>query len=259
MNLCLVWLNELKLVSKKNSKNWTFFFTRLKELNLLFYMTQRIEPSFWTCLNELNPFEKYDSKNRIWLKQLVFFLVWLKDLNLFFFEYDSKNWTLLIWLDFFFFLKIWPLVLMFSFPERDSKKWTIFNLTQGLNFFQFDSKNEIWLKGLNLIEPLRTTQRIELFKKYDSKKYFITKYISQNWIFLEKKDSKDWTFFQYDSKNWTLLKNWPKALSLFFSTRLKELNPFFSKKKIDSKMTQKRKLEELNFIFKNDSEKWTFF
>ena len=56
------------LLFKKNSKNWTLFWTCLKELNLFKKRlkdlnpfcskkkTQRIEPFFWTWLKELNLF-----------------------------------------------------------------------------------------------------------------------------------------------------------------------------------------------------------
>ena len=95
-------------------KNWTsceMKFISPKELNLLFYTTQRIE-FFWR--KELNPFSRIglnwtffiwvkDLRTCFWtwLDDLSLFSTWLKELNLFwnvsqtivffFFERDSKN------------------------------------------------------------------------------------------------------------------------------------------------------------------------
>ena len=115
--------NKLIVFGKYDSKNWTFFFNLTLRIEPFFLnVTQRIEhfsqsdskncfffffsiwleelnPLFWICLNELNPFVD-------WLRELnpvfFFFSIWLKDLTLFknmtfknwtFWKYDSKDWT----------------------------------------------------------------------------------------------------------------------------------------------------------------------
>ena len=136
--------------------------------------------------------------------------VWLKDFNLFILillkAFFSKNWTL-------FFL---------NFLWFDSENWTSFEIKTWLKelnlfsirltelrivFFQFDSKNWIWLKGFNFshmtqrIGPiLNMTHRIEHFFSMWLKELNMIQSIEP--------------LFQYDSKNWTLFFIW-----------LKELNP----------------------------------
>ena len=124
-----------------------------------FKMTQRIAPSFLTCLKDLSLFffgkkKKIFKKwtfRKIWLKQLVLFQYDLKNWT-FFFECDSKNW--------FFF---------------DSKNWTLFsNMTWRIEHFSYmtrriEPSSKIWLKelnkDLNFIEPfLSMKQRFEFFE-----------------------------------------------------------------------------------------------
>ena len=180
-------------------------------------MTQRIEPSFWTCFNELNlllfdvtqrvePFSWYDSKNWTFFSvtQRIVFFKRLTEL-ISFVKYDSKNWT--------FFecdSKNWIQKhdsKNWNFYEYDAKNWTLFWIwlkelslfsvwLKELNFFSIWLKkmsplikvcfkkliiSKIWLKELNLFFFLNTTHRIEPFFEYDS----------QNCTF----------FFECDSKN----------------------------------------------------------
>ena len=104
------------MTHSQNSKNWTFFQYDSKNCLFFFNVTRRIEPLF-ECLNELNPFVD-------WLKELnpVFF---------FFCQYDSKDWTFEVWFK--------ELNLFFLNTTHRIKDW----------FFQFDSKNWMWLKALN--------------------------------------------------------------------------------------------------------------
>ena len=127
---------------------------------------------------------------------------------------------------------MWP--KFFFFEKYVSRNWTLFSL-------KFDSK------------------KLNIFLKYDSKNWNLLKYDSENWTLL-KHDSKNSTFRNYewvqelnlrfnmtqriepflecDSKNWT------------FWIRLNELNPFFFKKKKNSK----------NWTFLEcDSKNWAFF
>ena len=92
--ICLTKLKELNLLFTNVSKNWTFWKTWLKELNMshrnwtfLFYMTQRIElffymtqriELFWILTQRIEPF------SWIWRKNWSFSLK---------FWHKSKNWT----------------------------------------------------------------------------------------------------------------------------------------------------------------------
>ena len=111
-------------------------------------MTHRIEHFVLRCLKELNLFE-----------------LWLKELNTFW--YDPKNW--------FFFSKI----RLKALTKNDSKKWffsidskiELFKMTQ---VFQFDSKDwtfEVWFKELNLFSIRLTELRIVFFLQFDSKNW----------------------------------------------------------------------------------------
>ena len=125
-------------LSEYDSKNWTcFWMTQRIELVFLnmiqriehfFDLTQRIEPFYFNKiqLRELNLF-LHDSKN--W-----FFPVWLTELNFFFFESDSQNWTFFFfWIRRTLFLWIWP------------KNWTLISWIwrKELNrlIFECDAKN----------------------------------------------------------------------------------------------------------------------
>ena len=129
----LTWLKDLTFFS--DSQTWTFFFLMwLEELDFFFGLkvhfffkkkkvTQRIELFF----------SQNVSKNWTSLSYELFFS-WLKELNSFFFQYDSKNWFLF----------------------NDAKSWTPFWICPkelNLFFFEYDSKN--WPCFLNM------TQRIE--------------------------------------------------------------------------------------------------
>ena len=130
------WLKELNLVSKKDSKNWTFFLS----------VTQIIEP-FGMWLQELNLFFFW-----MWLKELNFFWTWLQELNFFFFWKNEtlRNEPFSIW------LKDWIFSNMTQRIEYDSKVWTSFsrktqrieplfdNMTQRIELFVIS-----WLKELN--------------------------------------------------------------------------------------------------------------
>ena len=218
------WTSSFKYdLRKYDSKNWQTFLAWLKELNLLFYVTQWIELLFsltqrieiFSWLKEFEPpfqqmtqiietffesknwtfFQKYNSKN------------WT------FFQHDSKNWN-------------------------DSKDWTFFfgfNLTEKIVYI-YIYIYLTWLKELNPFK--KVTQRIE--------PSFWTCFNELNPFFYH--DSKTWTLFSFrcDSKNWTLLLIWLKELNfLFHMTR--RLDPFWYD------------LEELNLLKKDDSKNWTLF
>ena len=103
-----LWLKESKLFSmtlelnffQQTTQSTDFSKIWLTELQLFEIMTHRIE--FLSVTQRIEPFWKYYSQN--WT-----FFSWLKRIELFFFEYDSKNWT------FFWF---------------NSKNWTLFYLSK---------------------------------------------------------------------------------------------------------------------------------
>ena len=233
-----------------DSKSWPLFLICLKELNLPFYMTQRIEPCYMT--QRLEPLFLYDSKNWtsfLWLKELIeHFSVWLKELNLFFKTTHRIE----------LFCKI---------------------RLKGLNFF--------WMRGIELNPFLNMTQRIVTFfsmtqriepsfwtflnelnpfflKKYDLQELnLLFQHDSKNWTFFYI-DSKNWTFFlhnsttsassikydlrKYDSKNWHLFLVWLKELNLrFYVTQW--IEPLFSlTQRIELFFCQEIWLKELNFF-----------
>ena len=102
----LIWLKELnpslnmtqriELFCENDSKNWTLFFLRRRELNrFLFDVTQRID-FFFTMTLRIEPFLKIPHSKNSHLLLILF--ICLKEWNPFL-NFDSKTWTLLwIWL-----------------------------------------------------------------------------------------------------------------------------------------------------------------
>ena len=158
------------------------------------HKTQRIEPSFHKCLEELNFLKKkHDSQNwtifpcdsRNWTllsnmshRNWTFLFYMTQRIEPFFFEYDSKNWTLFFWIltqriELFVF-RIWRKELnLFSWIWR--KDWS-FSL-------------KFWHKSKNWTFFSKMTQRIKLFLELCLKEF--------NWLqnrtFLN--DSNFWTWF----------------------------------------------------------------
>ena len=121
------------------------FSLRLKELNLLFFL-------IW--LWELNTF--FNTTQKKWLKKFDWefcFLNMTQEID--FFEYDSTNWILFVWLQ----------ALNFGF-QNDSKNWTFFVMTQrNWTFFLHMTQRIEYLymiQGIELFFSI-STQRIELF------------------------------------------------------------------------------------------------
>ena len=145
LNFFWTWFTEMNLFSallegwniwEYDSKNWTFLIW-LKELNLLFYMTQRIELFFCENLCFFPKNHKFEP-----------FSTWLKELNLLFYMTSRTELFLLEELNFFFsnlnqridFFKnftsnYWP------FFEYDSQNWTLLTRLKDLRTFLHESKN----------------------------------------------------------------------------------------------------------------------
>ena len=153
-------------------------------------MTQRIEPFFFLNVTQIiEPFG-----------------MWLKELN--------------------FFLNVTPRIELPFFLQKkwDSKKWTFFNLTQGMNFFQYDSKNWIWLKEFNPFFFLKMTQRIEpSLKKLLKKLNFLSE--KELNLCLENKTQRFEPLFEEKLKELNLFfDNMAQRTELFLKIWLKELN-----------------------------------
>ena len=176
---------------EKNSKIWTLFQKKLKNLNSF--------PKKW--LKELNIFSCMTQ----WMEP---FWTWPNELNLL--EHDSKNWT-------------------FFSENNDSNNWNFLSMTQRIVFFfECDSKNWIFefskkkktTQTIELFWKIRykepflfssMTQRLEPFSN----------------IFLKKNDSKNWSFFSLWLSKWNIFEVRIRLTEFFFSIRLTELNLFF--------------------------------
>ena len=192
------WKNRTFLFLEYESKNRTHFclnttqwiepsLTWLEELN--FFRAWVKELDFWVFLKkktqriELSPKIRYKELN------FFFFSIWLKD----FFQYDSKNWTLL------------------------------YNMTQRLGFFHPKKKLKefdfLWLTDLNLLFKIffqKMTRRIDPF--------FFTMTLKMEFFFWSTNTNHRAVFFQYESQNWfffehDFFQNW----IIFFWIRLEEL------------------------------------
>ena len=215
---------------KYDSKNWTlfskllnefdfFFWNILKELNNSFfsYMTQRIQHSLFSNVTQknFNTFFEYDS-------QSIFF-TWFKELNIFR-KCNSKN--------------------LFSFWKLLNFSLKIYSKNRSFTFSK-------WVKELDLF-----------FLECDSKNTSV-KYDSNGTFFSSKYDTQSWTFFEHDSRIFFFLKKklteTAQRIEHFFDMTQRIV--FFFKKK-DSKISQKRRLNELNSFWrkkKHDSKNWGSF
>ena len=237
------------------------------------HKTQRIEPSFHKCLEELNFLKKkHDSQNWTifpcdsrnwtllsnmshrklnlsftWLKELnpsflnmtqrieLFFEYWLKELN-FFLNIDSKNWTFCFCLKFDTNQKI-------ESKKTQRIKLSVRIVSQRVKFFFF------W-KKMTRRNDFSNDSKIELFRMTQIFQYY----------------SKVWTFFKYDSK--IELFVWFKELNFFFFDCDSNFN-FKMTRSIETtycNLTQRIEpsfwiwLKELNFLFlEYDAKNWTFF
>ena len=187
-----LWLKELNLFSLNMTQRIESFFEKNQRIEPLLFnnMTQRIE-LFMKGLIELNLFlwtsSQYDSKS--W----SLFLSMTPRVELFFFQYDSKNWI---------FSSIWH------------KELCVFDyMTQRIEpLFEYDSKNWIifwvWLKE---------NRTLFFLKKSSMNRTHFLKMTQRNEPFGWKKSSNNWTFF-FDMTQ----RIEPRFLEIW----LKELNSF---------------------------------
>ena len=233
------WLQEL-FFQTKNTQWIELFEIWLKELNI-WTMCQKEDSESGTLLKfflkwliELNlfffePFQD-DSKSwslfSIWLKELnpLFFSKRLKELNIFFFSKNAQRIEPLFHLNYFF---TWLNEL--NFFQFDSKSWVFSNMTQRVGFFFF----WIWLKNLNL--RLSMTQRSDPF-----------------WTWL-----KEVNFFEHYSENRTLFLRRRKELNLFLN--LTQRIDFSQNDAKNWNLFSKYDAKNWNFFFEYDSKNWTFF
>ena len=176
----------------------------------------------------------------------LFFWKFSQRINLWFFDKESKTWTLFecdskntfcqIWLEWNLFFQIWHKELNFfwvwlkewNFFQKkkiDSQNWTFFLRTwrKELNpsFLEYDASNWTFFQNM--------TQRVELFLKF---------------LLIWLKDLN--SFCWYDSKKWTLFEIWLTELSLFLKITERIELLFLTR------------LEELSFFVEYDSKNWTF-
>ena len=295
----LVWLKEYFFLTQCMTQriNWSFLENMTQRIEPFFNLTLRIEPSFlnvtqriehflkvtqrivfffsiwlyelnplfWICLNELNPFVD-------WLRELnpvFFFSIWLKDLILFK-NMTFKNWT---------------------FWKYESKDWTFESVTQSTEpSFSIESTNQTHFSNMSqrneffFLNMTHKTQRIETS---------CNKWLEELNFFEEKTwPTELWTIFSCDSRNWTLLsnmshRNWTflffmtQRIEPFFLNMIRRMNLFswiwrkdwsFSLKFWQNQRIEpsfQKWLKELNFLLqlclielifflKNDSKKWFF-
>ena len=217
-----------------DSFNWASFMNLFSiRVELFFYLTQRIEPSF----NMTQKIFEY------FLKDLNSFLNTTQRIDPFFnttqklkFLVD-KNWTLSneLWLKETFVIELFSPKMMQSFFFQKKKRWfeewnLLENMTHRIEFFKqkkkSDSKNWTFLTLTQRTVFLRLKN--ELFFKYGSK----------NWIFclvsvkeLVFSSMTHWKLlkelFFHVSKSWFFF-NMSQRIQLFFQIRRKELHPFLN-------------------------------
>ena len=262
LNPFLIWPKELTFFGKM-TQIFEPFFNMTQRIDF-FHIIPIIEP--YLKIGSQNWFFKSYSKNRFFFKkkthrieriepflvitqkiELFLLKIWLKELNLFFSQFDSKNCS------FFFF--------------HDSNTWTFFT----------------WLKELNFLF-LRDSNTWTFFWIYFSKKW--TLFFSGLKVFSSKKNSQNSFFFESDPQNWFLwiepfnFLNMTQRIEPFnflnmtqrfepfffqnitqrigFFIRLKELN-FLMNMTQRTKLFLKVWLKELNSFWKDDSKNWTLF
>ena len=172
LNPFLIWPEELTFLEKW-VKYLNPFWKWLKELNF-FHMIQIIEPYFkigsqnwifWSYFKYWVFFQKKNSKNwKNWTllgyhsKDWTFFSwkIWLKELNSFFSQFDSKNCSNLSF-SWFKYLDLFHMtqILEPSFL-RDSNTWTFLKIFDSKKWTFFFKTQSFFLK--------KKTHRIEFFK-----------------------------------------------------------------------------------------------
>ena len=268
-----ICLNELNLFCRStqriepcffqyDSKTWhllKIWFSRIEPFENL---TQRIELlKVW--LKALNPFFQYESTNRthfsnmtqridfffeywIWLKELIFFFIWLNEYWLKEFKFlnsftnmayskSSTHLNLFIWLNeldlFYMTQRIEPYWIITQRIEpfiffHDSKNWTFF--ITWIFFFMTQRIEPFFLKRLNELnifcDPKNCTQRILFWmwsKELNLFCWMWPKELNHCWITwrIDLFYKYDWELnpfwtFSYDRRNEHFLK-WLKELNLF--------------------------------------------
>ena len=230
-------------LKKKNASKYWFFFQKYDSQNcnfffffLKFWLKELI--FFWSVTQRIEPFENMTHRTELVFFvtqriELFFFWIWLTELNLFFFEYDSQNWTFFLW--------IWP------------KNWTLYflNMTQGIEpliswiwrkesnrlIFEYTQRIgpsvQIWRKELDPFSNL--TPRNELFIKV-----WLTELIF--WIWLTE---LNFFFFWIWLTELNSFSDMTQRIELLVLIRLEELNSFLL-----------NRTQQIEPFFLNDSKNW---
>ena len=229
------------LLSNMTHSNWTLllFLTWLKELNLIWNMTQRIEKS-WFFIERIESFLNmtwkielflnvahrielfYDSRTEFFFRMTKILLNTTQSFELFFFFLNMSQriepFFENMFNELFFSMILWIELIFSALPiewntwENDSKNWTFIAIKHDtknwtsceIKFVLHDPKN--WTFP-------NMTQRIEPFWPDSNNWVFFSEGDSQNWafffflnvthriVFFFESDSKNWTLFHYVSKN----------------------------------------------------------
>ena len=209
----------------------------------------------------------------------------LKDLNILFFELDSKSRTL--------FLNVTQRIELFFecdskieiFDWKNSQQIELFPKKlwpKELNFFsQNDAKivfSKIWFEEKNLLENMthrieffiqKMTQRIEPFRNMTHRiEFFETKKTDRIEPFFSLTEVNP--SFQHDSQYWTLLFNMTQKMIIFLIDSKKNWTgfleydsknwaPFFSKMTRRIELFLEEWLKELNLVSKEKSQRVELF
>ena len=256
----LVWLKEYFFLTQCMTQriNWSFLENMTRRIEPFFNLTLRIEPSFLNVTQRIEHFSQSDSKNcfffSIWLEELnPLFWICLNELNPFVDWLRELN-PFVDWLREFFFFnmtqRLDPLQ-KYDFQELNLlKKWI-----KGLNFWKCDSKHwtlffnmsqrikptfPTWVKEMIFLNMTHKTQRIETF--------FFNKWLEELNFFEEKTWLTELNHFSCDSRNWTLLSNMSHRNWTFLFFMAQRIEPFF--------LNMTRRMNLLSWIWRKD---WSFF
>ena len=182
----LTWLKDLRTFFLHDSKTSTFCEPSCEHDSRIwasFYMTQRIELFFL----------EYDSKN--W----TFSGIWLN--GLFFEKINSNNWTL-----FYVTHRIEPFPNMTHriepFPNMTHRIEPFLNMTHRIEPFLYNMTQRIEPFAKYVFFWKKMTHRIESFLETTTHIIFLKKYDSQNWTFLETTTQRIEPLFNMTQKNW---------------------------------------------------------
>ena len=176
----------------------------------------------------------------------VFFSKWLKELNLFlkmtqnflFFGFDSELIFWLWFLEWYCFVYYDPNKLnLFSNTTQRIELFLLIDMTQRIVFSHMSHRIEhffeheriepssfSWHKELNLFEDYLTPR----FRTFVNREMELFEFGSRNWGLFNNITQKWLTLFGHDSQSWTFFSTWLKEFNPFKKTWFIEIEPFFT-------------------------------